>query len=236
MRNLSQAEDAYELEATQPGMALTLHELAQEGARQLLQRALRCEVQQHVERHRALRDDLGRAVVVRNGYAPARQVVLGTGPVDIVAPRFDDRGLAEAQRFQSRLLPRYARRAPEVTTLLPILYLRGLSSGDLREALAPLLGDDAAGLSASTVTRLTVTWTTEYEAFRTQRLDEQDFVSLWVDGVHLKPRRPTGVQPGGPGATPAKGPGRQSSQSGGPCPNYSRTVTESTSLPTVHKI
>lgn len=188
MRNLSQAKEGDKLEATQPGMVLTLHELAQQGARQMLHQALLCEVQQHVERHQAVRDDNGRAVVVRNGYAPTRQIVLGTGPVDVVAPRVDDRGLADEQRFQSRLLPRYARRAPEVTTLLPILYLRGLSSGDFREALAPLLGDDAAGLSASTVTRLTAAWTQEYEDFRKQRFDKQDFVYLWVDGVHLNVR------------------------------------------------
>lgn len=188
MRNVSQAEEGDKLQAAQPGMARTLHELAQEGARQLLHQALLCEVEQHVERYQSVRDEQGRALVVRNGYAPARQVVLGTGPVDVVAPRVDDRGLCKEQRFQSRLLPRYARRSTELTALLPILYLRGLSSGDFREALAPLLGDDAAGLSASTVTRLTATWTKEYEAFRKQRFDKQDFVYLWVDGVHLNVR------------------------------------------------
>lgn len=181
-------EQANKIEAKRPEVALTLHELAREGARRILAQALAGEVQEHVERHQDVRDCDGRATVVRNGYAPSRQVVLGTGPVEVVAPRVDDRVLPEEQRFHSGLLPRYARRAPEVTTALPMLYLRGLGTGDFREALSSLLGDQAAGLSASVVTRLTQSWTQEYEAFRKRRLDGKDYVYLWVDGVHLNIR------------------------------------------------
>lgn len=188
MSKLSQGEEANNLEATQPVVEKTLHELAREGARRMLQQALVCEVEEHVARHQDVRDLSGHAVVVRNGYAPARNVVLGTGPVEVIAPRVDDRGLDDDKRFRSRILPRYARRAPEGTTALPVLYLRGLSSSDFRESLSSLLGEDAAGLSASTVTRLTASWTQEYEAFRKQRFDKQDFVYLWVDGVHLNIR------------------------------------------------
>lgn len=181
-------EQVSRIEATRTEFALTLHELAREGARRILAQALASEVQEHVERHNDVRDLDGRAMVVRNGYAPSRKVVLGTGPVEVVAPRVDDRVLPDEQRFHSQLLPRYARRAPEVTTALPLLYLRGLGTGDFREALSALLGDPAAGLSASVVTRLTQTWSQRYEAFRKRRLGGTDYVYLWVDGVHLNVR------------------------------------------------
>jgi len=181
-------EQVSRIEATRTEFALTLHELAREGARRILAQALASEVQEHVERHNDVRDLDGRAMVVHNGYAPSRKVVLGTGPVEVVAPRVDDRVLPDEQRFHSQPLPRYARRAPEVTTALPLLYLRGLVTGDFREALSALLGDPAAGLSASVVTRLTQTWSQEYEAFRKRRLGGTDYVYLWVDGVHLNVR------------------------------------------------
>lgn len=176
------------LESKRPPVGQTLHELAREGARRMLQQALLSEVKEHVERHQCVRDSEGRAMVVRNGYAPARQIVLGSGPVEVVAPRVDDRGLADEQRYRSELLPRYGRRAPEVTMALPMLYLRGLGTGDFREGLSALLGEQAAGLSASVVTRLTQSWTQEYEAFRKRRLDEKEYVYLWVDGVHINVR------------------------------------------------
>ena len=188
MRKVSQCETLDNPEAKQAAVAVTLQELAREGARRMLQQALVCEVAEHVERHQGLRDEDGRALVVRNGYAPPRDILLGSGPVEVTAPRVDDRVLSEGQRFRSQLLPRYARRAPEVATALPILYLRGLSSGDFRESLSSLFGEEVAGLSASTVTRLTASWTQEYEAFRKQRFDKQDIVYLWVDGVHLNVR------------------------------------------------
>jgi putative transposase len=188
MSKLAQSVETNNLETSQPQVALTLSELAREGARRMLHQALMAEVEAHVESHQELRDEQGHAVVVRNGYAPSRKLVMGSGPVEVVAPRVDDRGMSEEERFRSRILPRYARRAPELTAALPALYLRGLSSGDFREALRPLLGEDAAGLSGSVVTRLTGVWTEEYEAFRKQRYDETEYVYLWVDGVHLNIR------------------------------------------------
>jgi transposase-like protein len=188
MGKVAQELEANKQEEKQPQLRQSLHELAREGARRMLQRALVSEVQEHVERNQAMRDGSGRAMVVRNGYAAAREIVLGTGPVEVVAPRVDDRGLPQEQRFRSALLPRYARRAPEVTTALPMLYLRGLGTGDFREGLSALLGDKAAGLSASVVTRLTQSWAQEYEEFRKRRLDKKEYVYLWVDGVHLNVR------------------------------------------------
>jgi len=169
----------------------TLDGLLQQGALTMLQQALEAEVAAYVERHRAARDDQGRALVVRNGSAQARQLVTGSGTLEVCAPRVDDRRVdedGERQRFRSEILPPYMRRAPKVSEVLPILYLRGLSTGDFRAALPVLLGEEATGLSPTTITRLTATWDTEYQAWRTRSLAETDYVYVWVDGVHFRVR------------------------------------------------
>jgi len=126
--------------------------------------------------------------VVRNGYASARKVTVGSGTIEVRAPRIDDRRMDESgerHRFRSRILPPYMRRSPKVAEVLPILYLRGLSTGDFRQALPVLLGADAAGLSPTTITRLTGEWEQEYTAFRRRDLSNHDYVYIWVDGVHF---------------------------------------------------
>jgi transposase-like protein len=151
----------------------TLDELAREGARQMLIKALEVEVASYVEAHGEERDDRGYALVVRNGKARARKVTVGSGTIDIRAPRVNDRRVDEhghRQRFTSEILPPYMRRSPKVAEVLPILYLRGLSTGDFRPALEGLLGKDAAGLSPTNITRLTAEWDEEYQLFRTGRL------------------------------------------------------------------
>ena len=143
---------------------LLLDEIAREGARRMLMAALRAESDAYVERHRGERDEQGHALVVRNGRAPTRKLTLGAGTVDVQAPRVDDRRRDEEgrrRRFTSQILPRYMRRSPKVAEVLPILYLRGLATGDFRPALEGLLGADAAGLSPSTITRLTASWERE---------------------------------------------------------------------------
>ena len=127
---------------------LPLDEIAREGARRMLIEALKAEADDYVERHRGERDEYGRALVVRNGRAQGRKLTLGAGTVELKAPRVDDRRRDEQggrQRFTSHILPRYMRRSPKVAEVLPILYLRGLSTGDFRPALEGLLGKDAAG-------------------------------------------------------------------------------------------
>ena len=131
----------------------TLDELAREGARRMLMKALAVEVAQYVEEHGEERDAQGRRLVVRNGRAQARKVTCGAGTLEVQAPRINDKRVeadGQRQRFTSRILPPYMRRSPKVAEVLPILYLRGLSTGDFREALPVLLGEDAAGLSAPT--------------------------------------------------------------------------------------
>jgi transposase-like protein len=169
----------------------TLDELLQRGALKMLHEALEAEVDEYVRRHREARDDRGRAQVVRNGKAPARQLVTGRGTLEVRAPRIDDRRVdtdGERHRFSSQILPSYMRKAPKVTEVLPILYLRGLSTGDFQEALPVLLGEKAGGLSPTTITRLTASWETDYHAWRRRNLHETDYVYVWVDGVHFRVR------------------------------------------------
>ncbi len=168
-----------------------LEEIAREGARRMLAAALEAEVTEYVDAHREERDADGHALVVRNGRARARTVVTGSGTIDVRAPRVNDRRTDEDGnrcRFTSRILPPYMRRSPKVDEVLPILYLRGLSTGDFREALPALLGEDAAGLSATTITRLTNQWQAEYEEFRRRDLSDCHYVYVWVDGVHVNVR------------------------------------------------
>src|SRR5260221_13872899 len=119
------------------------------------------------------------------------KLTLGAGTVELKAPRVDDRRRDEQggrQRFTSHILPRYMRRSPKVAEVLPILYLRGLSTGDFRPALKGLLGEDAAGLSATSITRLTACWEKEYTAFRQRDLAAREYVYVRVDGVHFNIR------------------------------------------------
>src|SRR5258705_3401989 len=168
-----------------------LDEIAREGARRMLVAALETEVAAYVEAHRDERDGDGHALVVRNGKGRTRKVTVGSGTIPVSAPRVNDRRIDqndERRRVTSRILPPYMRRSPKVAEVLPVLYLRGLSTGDFREALAALLGDDAAGLSATNIARLTNEWETEYRAFQKRSLADRDYVYVWVDGVHFNVR------------------------------------------------
>jgi putative transposase len=172
-------------------MAATLDELAREGARRMLAAALEAEVACYLEQHQAELDDRGHRLVVRNGKAQARSVTLGAGTIEVRAPRVDDRrvdGQGQRQRFTSEILPPYMRRSPKVAEVLPILYLRGLSTGDFQAALPVLLGEAASGLSATTITRLTAAWEDEYRSFCQTSLAERDYVYVWADGVHFRVR------------------------------------------------
>ena len=168
-----------------------LDELAREGARRMLVSALEEEVAAYVERHAEARDADGRRLVVRNGQARARGITCGAGTLEVRAPRVNDRRVdeeGERCRFTSRLLPPYMRRSPKVAEVLPVLYLRGLSTGDFRPALETLLGEEAAGLSATNIARLTGVWEEEYRQFRKRSLKDSDYVYVWADGVHFNVR------------------------------------------------
>src|SRR5215204_3451043 len=173
-------------------IAVTLDDLAREGARRLIAAALRAEVADYVERFADERGEDGKRLVVRNGRARERKVTIGSGTVPVQAPRVNDKRLdedtGERQKFSSKILPAYARRSPKVNDVLPVLYLRGLSTGDFRPALEQLLGQDAAGLSPSTISRLCKDWEAEHQRFRTRSLRFHRYAYLFVDGVHVSVR------------------------------------------------
>jgi putative transposase len=173
---------------------LDLDEIARQGARRMLAEALEAEVEAYIEAAKDQRDEDGRAVVVRNGHAREREILLGAGKVEVKAPRINDRRrvdqTGERKRFKSTILPPYMRRSPKVTEVLPLLYLHGLSSGDFVPALEEFFGSEA-GLSAANITRLTEHWQQERELFMARDLCTTDYVYVWVDGIH------TGVRLGG---------------------------------------
>jgi len=154
----------------------------------MLASALEEEVAAYLAAHQDAWDANGHALVVRNGKARPRQLVCEAGTLTVSARRVNDRRVdaqGQRQRFTSRILPPYMRRSPNIAEVLPILYLRGLSTGDFRKALPVLLGDDAAGLSPTNIARLTAVWEGEYAAFRRRPLADRDYVYVWVDGIHF---------------------------------------------------
>jgi len=174
-------------EGQTPEIAQTLDELAREGARRMIVAALEAEVEQYVGVLRHFRDENGHALVVRNGKSHhERTVQMGAGSINIRAPRVDDR--RPEYRFSSGLLPPYMRRSPRLEEAVPVLYLKGLSTGDFSEALEVLLGSNAAGFSATTITRLLKVWQEEYKAWRKRSLAGKEYVYVWADGVYFNIR------------------------------------------------
>jgi hypothetical protein len=174
-------------------LAVGLDAIVAEGARRMLAAALEAEVDAYVSSFTGELDEYGRRLVVRNGHAEARPLVTGAGPLEVQAPRVNDRRVdevtGERMRFASSILPPWARKSPKVAEVLPHMYLHGMSSGDFAPALAEFFGS-AAGLSASVITRLTTDWLRERDQFARRSLKDTDFVYVWVDGIHLKTTNP----------------------------------------------
>ena len=149
-----------------------LTEVLRNGARKLLTQAVETEVAEFLGRYGDFVTEEGRQRVVRHGHLPEREIMTGIGPVPVRAPRVRDRvGQGETRiRFSSAILPAYARRSKSLEELIPILYLRGISTGDFAEALSALLGKDAGGLSASTIARLKDVWSDEYQQWEKRDL------------------------------------------------------------------
>ena len=171
--------------------AFGIDEICREGARRMLAVALEAEVDAYVAEHLEDRDDLGHRLVVRNGHAETRTVKTVAGAIEVTAPRVDDKRVdgesGERQRFHSSILLPWCRRSPQVSAVLPLLYLHGLSTGDFVPALSEFFGD-GAGLSGPVVARLTRSWQNEQEAFASRSLAEVDYVYIWVDGIHFNVR------------------------------------------------
>ena len=161
--------------------------LLRAGARELITQAVHAELTEFLTRYEDVMDSLGRRQVVRNGYLPQREIMTGIGPVDIQVPKTRDKG-GHGLHFRSELLPPYIKRTKSVETVLPWLYLKGISTGDFSEALAALLGKNAQGLSAGTISRLKQCWVNEYDDWRLRDLSKESYVYIWADGIYFNIR------------------------------------------------
>ena len=169
-----------------------LTEVLRNGARALLAQAMEAEVSEFLGKHADLRTEEGWQRVVRHGHLPEREVMTGIGPVAVRQPRVRDRGLAADDpgriRFTPMILPPYTRRSRSLEVLIPVLYLKGISTGDFEEALAALLSKDAPGLSASTISRLKEVWTDEHRRWKQRDLSARRYAYVWADGIYLQAR------------------------------------------------
>ena len=159
------------------------------GAQKLLQMALEAEVNEFIGRFETILDSSGKRMVTRNGYLPERTIQTGIGDIAVKAPRAADRRQNGAKiKFTSSILPPYLKRTKNVEELLPWLYLKGISTGDFGEALSALLGKNAPGLSASTISRLKEVWSEELKEWQQRSLKGKEYVYFWVDGIHFGAR------------------------------------------------
>jgi putative transposase len=183
--------DTNVFQLSQPGTFTDpLTEVLRDGARALLAQAVEAEVAAFLSYHADKLTKDCRQRLVRHGHLPEREIMTGVGPVAVRCPRVRDRAGegSERIRFSSAILPRYARRSKSLEVLIPILYLKGISTGDFEEALIALLGKDAGGLSASTIGRLKEAWSEEYGRWSKRDLSAKRYVYFWVDGIHVQAR------------------------------------------------
>ncbi|OYV47760.1 MAG: IS256 family transposase, partial [Burkholderiales bacterium 21-58-4] len=173
-------------EKTLPGLAeigLGLEDLIRRGARVVIQQAVEAELAQLLEQYENVKTLVGQRAVVRNGYLPEREVLTAVGPVPVQVPKVRDRS-GSGVKFNSALLPPYVRRSARISAALPWLYLKGISTGDMSEALKVLVGEDAKGLSPNVVSRLKVQWAAEHASWNKRDLSTARYVYWWVDGIH----------------------------------------------------
>jgi putative transposase len=165
-------------------------DIVRKGAQKMLQAALEEEVGDFIARHQSRKDENGRHIVVKNGFKTERDILTGAGPLRIRQPRVDDRKLdgIGLERFTSKILPPFMRRAPSIENLIPSLYLHGISMDDFPEALAAILGEGVKGLSANTIVRLKRIWEDEYLTWAKRDLTGKQYLYLWVDGIYTNVR------------------------------------------------
>jgi transposase-like protein len=168
-------------------MGLGLDELIHRGARQIIRQVIEKELEQMLEEYENVKTLSGQRTVVRNGYLPERKVLTAVGPVAVNVPKVRDRS-GSGVKFNSAVVPPYVRRSPRISAALPWLYLKGISTGDLSEALKVLVGDDAKGLSANVVSRLKAQWSDEHAQWNQRDLSLARYVYWWVDGIHTQLR------------------------------------------------
>ena len=173
--------------ATEPVACATLEDFARAGARRALQQAIEDEVAEYVNVHRDCRDDAGHRMVVRNGHKPKRTILSGVGPIEVSPPRVNDRRVDQngvGFRFTSKILPPYLRKTKAIEDLVPWLYLKGISTGEMSDALVHL-GFNGTGLSPTSVTRMTEVWQGEYDDWSKRDLTGKHYVYLWADGIYF---------------------------------------------------
>lgn len=169
--------------AEQSEMGLSLEDLIRRGARNLIQKAIEVEVQELLDEYENVKTLRGQRSVVRNGYLPAREVLTSVGNIEVRVPKVRDRS-GMGVKFNSALVPPFVRRSPRMSAALPWLYLKGISTGDMREALAVLVGEQAKGLSANVVSRLKAEWAAEYAVWMKRDRSSRRYVYWWADGIH----------------------------------------------------
>jgi transposase-like protein len=173
--------------ASEPVVDFTLEQVAREGARRYLQKAIEEEVADYIDANAHHTDDAGHRLVVRNGRHNPRTVLTGSGPIEVHQPRVDDRRVDENGvrfRFTSKILPRYLRKTKAIEDLVPWLYLKGISTGEMPDALVHL-GFDGSGLSATSVTRMLQVWHGEYDDWSRRDLSGKRYVYVWADGLYF---------------------------------------------------
>ena len=179
-----------DLKKPEPFVDDPITEIIRQGARKLLAQALEAEIELFINRYAELRDELGRQRIVRNGYLPQREIQSGVGAVKVKAPRVRDRHANPSEKihFNSSILPPYLRKTKSVEELIPWLYLKGISTGDFSDALAALVGTDAPGFSAATVSRLKANWQQDLDQWQKRDLSGKQYVYFWVDGIYCNVR------------------------------------------------
>jgi transposase-like protein len=164
-----------------------LTDLLRRGARQLIAEAVESELQELLKEYSDFRNETGQKQIVRNGYLPAREIQTGIGPVKVKVPKVRDKS-GQGIKFNSTLLPPYLRKTRAIEEALPWLYLKGISTGDFKEALHALFGNDAKGLSSSTISRLKSIWEKEHETWSRRSFKNKRYVYIWADGVYFNVR------------------------------------------------
>jgi putative transposase len=173
--------------ATEAVVCVALEQIARRGARLALQKAIEDEVAEYLETHREVLDGSGRRMVVRNGHKSPRTILSALGPIEVTQPRVDDRRVDENGvrfRFTSKILPPYLRKTKSIEELVPWLYLKGISTGEMSDALVHL-GFDGTGLSATSVTRMTEDWQEQYQQWNKRDLTGKHYVYVWADGIYF---------------------------------------------------
>lgn len=164
---------------------LSLDEIAREGARRMLEKALNLEVEEYIAQNKNEIDETGNRLVVRNGFGKSRKITTGAGTIEVAAPRVNDQ--REGKKFSSFILPPYLRKSPKVESLLPILYLKGLSTNNFQSALSEFFGKGMRGLSPASIVKLKKSWEDEFESWSKRKITKE-YLYIWADGVNVEIR------------------------------------------------